>query len=194
MDQKVYHGNISPLDVANCLAANFNHGNLQVRQYGNDPKITIQMVTSNVPNIGGPTALTVIIQRFEDGVVVQLGQQEILGVAASIGTTVFSAIRNPWSLLSRIDDLAQDIESIQLKDQVWRVVDELATTLGSGQELSKRLKRMVCSYCSTANPVGEAHCIGCGAPLGDVQPVTCKNCGYVIRSLENTCPNCGNPV
>jgi hypothetical protein len=194
MDQKVYHGNISPLDVANSLAANFNHGNLQVRQYGKDPKITIQIVTTNVPNSGGPTALTAIVQRFEDGVVVQLGQQEILGVAASIGTTVFSAIRNPWSILSRFDDLAQDIESIQLKDQVWRVLDDLGRTLGSSQELSQRLKRMVCDYCSTANPVGEARCIACGAPLGNVQPVTCKNCGYVIHTRENTCPNCGKPV
>lgn len=194
MDQKVYHGNITPDDIAQSLMARFNRGNLQVRQYGGDPKITLQIVTSNNPDVGGPTALTAIIQRFEDGVTVQLGQQQILGVAASLGTTVFSVLRNPLNIFSHLDDLAQDIESLQLKEDIWKVINDTANTLGANHELSARLQRSVCEYCQTANPLGEARCIACGAPLGGVQPLTCKNCGYVIRSSEGTCPNCGKPL
>ncbi len=64
---------------------------------------------------GGQTALTVAVQTTEDGVIIEIGQQAWLGVAASIGHTALSALRNPFSLLGRLDDLAQDIENIQLK-------------------------------------------------------------------------------
>jgi hypothetical protein len=130
------------------------------------------------------------MEQVDDGVAIQLGEQSWMGVAASLGTSALSALRNPFNLLGRLDDIAQDIESLQLKDKVWDTIQELARTRAAGHELSERLKRMVCDYCNTANPVGEPRCIGCGAPLGDVQPRTCLNCGFVVRSNESTCPNC----
>jgi predicted amidophosphoribosyltransferase len=53
---------------------------------------------------------------------------------------------------------------------------------------------MVCEYCLTANPVGEPSCIACGAPLGEAQPRTCLNCGFVVRMNESICPNCKQPI
>ena len=93
-----------------------------------------------------------------------------------------------------LDDIAQDIESLQLPDEIWQTVEEAAVAAGASLELSDRLRRAVCSYCNTANPVGESACIACGAPLGDVQPRTCLNCGFVVRTGETTCPNCGKPI
>jgi predicted amidophosphoribosyltransferase len=49
---------------------------------------------------------------------------------------------------------------------------------------------MGCEYCDTANPVGQPRCIACGAPLGDVQPRTCDNCGYVAAPDDIACTNC----
>jgi hypothetical protein len=126
-------------------------------------------------------------------VAVQVGQQAWVAVAASLGFSALAALLNPWNLLGRLDDIAQDIESIQLKDEVWQTIDASARALGSGYELSDRLKRVVCEYCQVANPVGEAACIACGAPLGNAQPATCKNCGYVLSKTEKYCPNCGKP-
>jgi len=70
------------------------------------------------------------------------------------------------------------------------VIEETAKTVGATYELSEKLRRLVCDYCNTPNKVGEPTCIACGAPLGDVQPVTCKNCGYVVSKLDKFCPNC----
>ena len=36
----------------------------------------------------------------------------------------------------------------------------------------------------------EGRCIACGAPLGEVQPSTCANCGFVVQKEEKICPNC----
>jgi RNA polymerase subunit RPABC4/transcription elongation factor Spt4 len=143
---------------------------------------------------GGDTTVSVILQKVEDGVAVQLGQQAWLGIAASLGTTALAAIRNPFNLLGRLDDLAQDIQNLQINEQVWLAIDEVARAAGASQELSNRLRRTVCPYCRTANPVGEASCVACGAPLGDVQPHTCPNCGFVVKSSESICPNCKRPL
>jgi RNase P subunit RPR2 len=103
-------------------------------------------------------------------------------------------LRNPWSLIDRLDDIAQDVESIQLSEEIWKVIEASARALGSGFELSNRLRRTVCAFCNVANPVGESNCIACGAPLGEVQPTTCKICGFVSRQNEKVCANCGKPL
>ena len=122
----------------------------------------------------------------------EIGQQAWFGVAASLGTTALSALRNPFALLGRLDDLAQDIENLTLSDRVWQVIASSAQARGASKKLSERLRRMECEYCGTANPVGEPSCIACGAPLGKVQPGTCPNCGFVVKAGEKQCPNCGN--
>ncbi len=190
MDQRVYHGKLTPLDFARSLIAHFNRGNMVVHQLGGGEQIVIQIASAIQATSGGQTALGITLQAHEDGVVVQVGKQAWLGVAASLGYTALAALRNPLSLLQRIDDLAQDIEYIQLTDEVWRVIEETAKTVGATYELSEKLRRLVCDYCNTPNKVGESTCIACGAPLGDVQPVTCKNCGYVVSKLDKFCPNC----
>jgi len=194
MDQRVYHGNIKPEDIARSLIGHFNRGNLHVQSVGSSPSMVVQIATSAQPASGGQTALSINVQSIADGVSIQVGQQAWLGVAASLGISAFAAFRNPFALLSRLDDIAQDIEYIQLTDEVWKVIEDTARTLASTHQLSERLLRIECDYCGTANPVGEANCIACGAPLGSAQPTTCGRCGYVLAHGEKNCPNCGAPI
>jgi hypothetical protein len=194
METRIYHGKITPADLARSLVAYFNRGNLMVQQIGDGSNLAVQIASRAQAASGGQTALSVSLQAVEDGVSVQVGQQAWSGVAASLGFSALAALINPWNLLGRLDDIAQDIESIQLSEEVWKVLDSTSRSLGSGYELSDRLKRIVCEYCQVANPVGEPNCIACGAPLGNVQPETCKNCGFVVSSSEKFCPNCGKAL
>jgi hypothetical protein len=191
MDQRVYHGNITPEDIARSLVGHFNRGNLRVQAVGNSPSMVVQIATAAQPASGGQTALSISLRSIEDGVSVQIGQQAWLGVAANLGMSAIVALRNPFALLSRLDDIAQDIEYIQLSDEVWKVIDDAARSLAASHQLSERLLRIECEYCGTANPVGEPRCIACGAPLGASQPTTCARCGYVVVHGEKICPNCG---
>lgn len=191
MERRIFHGPISPSDVAQALLAEFNRGNLRAQAFGENEKMIVQIGTRQGSTSGGATALTVTLESSEDGVMAEIGQQAWLGVAASLGTTAMWALRNPFSLLGRLDDLAQDIENLQLSERVWQIIDAVARSAGASRALSERLRRVTCDYCGTANPVGEASCIACGAPLGKLQPGTCPRCGFVIRPGETKCPNCG---
>ncbi len=190
MEQRIFHGDFSLDDLADCLLINFNRGNLEVNKFSADDSMIIQIKTRDDRASGGNTALTFIFQKVQDGVAVQASQQAWAGVAASLGFSALAAVRNPLNLLGRIDDIAQDIESLQLQDEAWKVLSANARVLGSGYELSARLHRVMCKYCQTANEAGAPSCIACGAPLGNAQPATCKNCGYVVLSTEAVCPNC----
>jgi len=194
MKKKIFHGEIHPRSIAETLIAEFNHGNLQARHSKTPNGRIVQISTRDYGHSGGKTGLTVSIQKVPDGVSVELGDQSMFGVAASLGTTALAAVRNPFNLLGRLDDIAQDIESLQLDDKVWDVVERVAAATGASLELSERLRRSVCEFCDTANAVGDPSCIACGAPLGNVQPLTCQHCGFVIRRSETICPDCKKPL
>src|SRR5512139_28926 len=180
MERRVFHGSITPADVAQALLAEFNRGNLRAQAMGESDKMLVQIATRPGAPSGGETALTITVQACDDGVIAEIGQQAWLGVAASLGTSALWALRNPFNLLGRLDDIAQDIENLQLSERVWQVIGMSAQAAGASAALSERLRRVVCDYCGTANPVGEPACIACGAPLGKAQPRTCPQCGFVI--------------
>jgi len=191
MERRIFHGNITPTDVAQALLAEFDRGNLHTQLLGESNNLTVQVATQPFATSGGQTGLAINIQEVEDGVMVQVGSQQMLGVAASLGKTAISVLSNPLNILGRLDDIAQDVQSLQLVENIWKVIGEVVRTTGASHQLSERLSRLVCVYCATANPVGEPNCIACGAPLGKEQPFTCLKCGFVVRRDEERCPNCG---
>jgi hypothetical protein len=194
MDKRIYHGNITPDDVAQALEAEFNQGNTRTQRFGENSNQTIQIASSQWAHSGGKTALAVNIQKVEDGIMVLVGEQQWLGLAASLGQTAIATLMNPLSLLGRLDDIAQDVSNLQLVEKVWQTVVGVVNASGASLQLSERLARVTCEYCGIANPVGESSCLACGAPLGKAQPKTCSNCGYVLLRDERFCPNCGHPV
>ncbi|MDY0125780.1 MAG: hypothetical protein RBS09_06250, partial [Anaerolineaceae bacterium] len=123
MSTRIYHGDIDPRQIANNLIATFHRGNYQVQQIGDKDNLAVQIATRLNRRSGGQTAMTATISRVADGISISLGQQSWLGLAASLGFSALSAVRNPLSLLNRLDDIVQDVESITLEDQIWQVID-----------------------------------------------------------------------
>ncbi|HLC03706.1 MAG TPA: zinc ribbon domain-containing protein [Anaerolineales bacterium] len=191
MEIRTFHGSITPADLALPLSAEFDQGNLRSQVLGDGKKMVVQIATPGLPASGGHTTVSVELTQVEDGVLARVGQQEWLGVAASIGKTALMALRNPLSLISRLDDLAQDVGSIQLIDRIWDTIGRAAQSHGASHEISERLRRVVCPYCLTANHVGAPSCIACGAPMGPSQPVACGRCGFVTSPDTRICPSCG---
>jgi hypothetical protein len=194
MEQRIFHGELSPADIAEALVAYFNRGNLRTQVVGEKSMLRVQIATRPGAASGGQTALTVQIQSVEDGVMVSVGEQAWLGVAADMGQTVIATLMNPWNLVGRLDDIAQNIENMQMVETVWQVVGKAAQAAGASTQISERLQRLSCEFCNTANPVGQGNCIACGAPLGNLQPHTCLTCGFVVLRAERVCPGCSKPI
>ena len=192
--QRTFHGPIQPDDLGRALIAEFDQGNLTTKQIGRGDHRVVQIASRIIPASGGRTAITVHLSKVEDGVLVSIGQQAWMGIVASLGITTLAALRNPLSLIARLDDLAEYIASLQLTERVWDTLERTADNLGASYEISERLRRLVCEYCYTANPMGEPHCVACGAPLGHVQPKTCHECGFVVEARMLTCPQCDSPL
>ncbi|HSN93879.1 MAG TPA: zinc ribbon domain-containing protein [Anaerolineaceae bacterium] len=194
MNLRIYHGEVTPEAFARALFARYNAGNYQVKAYGNESNLDLQILTRPGREAGGEAGLTVNLSQVVDGVSVRVGKPRLLGLAANLGRTALDAFRNPLSLLGNLDDIAQDVESAQLEEAVWSVIDKVARQNNAGEALSERLNSVKCPYCLTANKIGEGNCQACGAPLGDIQPTTCRRCGYVLYTHEKICPNCGTPT
>ncbi|KPL84546.1 hypothetical protein SE15_05560 [Thermanaerothrix daxensis] len=194
MEQRIYYGPITPEDLANALTARFNRGGFRVTQIGSGPKIALQICTREDISSGGKTAVGISLQRTPKGLIVQVGEQALWNVAASLGVTMLSLLRNPWQLLDRMDDLAQDIESLQLTREIWETIDATARLYGAGERISQALGRLVCEYCRTPNTPDHSHCVACGAPLpGTFSPV-CPNCGATLPAHANRCSQCGTQL
>lgn len=189
--QRTYHGDISPDEMADVLVAAFNQGNMQAQQVGAGDKVMVQIATRQHAQSGGKAALSVTVQKIEDGVSVALGQHEWLGAAASLGETALAAFMNPLNLLGRLDDIAQDVTSLTLTDKVWEAVEKFAQAAKVTKTISERLQSVICPYCNTANKVGAGACENCGGPLGNAQPVSCPKCGNVMPPQSKFCANCG---
>ncbi len=194
MEQRIYHGEVNPEVLTRAVLAEFDQAGYQVQTLGDPDHTVIQIASTGGMHLGGQTSITVHLIEVEDGVLVRLGQQAWFGVAASLGMTALAALRNPFSLIGRLDDLAQDLTSIQLTDRIWACIERTAESLGASHEISEALRRLTCAYCGSANPVGGPTCVACGAPLGAAQPVACRKCGFVVPAGEARCPKCGTPL
>ncbi len=190
-EKRTYHGPITPDDLTEALIAAFHQGNLRASKVGHGDNLVVQIASSAMPASGGRTALSINLTSVTDGVMVQIGEQEWLAIAASLGKTALSTLLNPINLIGRLDDIAQDIASLQLKEQILETIDRTANSLRASHLLSEKLRRLTCPYCLAANPVGEPSCIACGAPLRPSQPVACPRCGFIAEAGMSHCPECG---
>lgn len=194
MTERTYHGDVVPADMAQALMAAFNQGNLRCQQIGQGDRVMVQIATRDNARSGGKAALSVTIQKVEDGITVALGQHEWLGVAASLGQTALSTLMNPWNIIHRLDDIAQDLTSLTLQDRVWQAVESYAQAVRATKLISGRLATLTCPYCQTANKVAAPNCESCGAPLGQSQPIACPRCGNVMPAGSDRCSSCGTAL
>jgi hypothetical protein len=67
MEQRTFHGNIAPADLAQALVARFSAGDFQVRQLGRGDNLIVQVATPALRRSGGPTAITIHLSQVEDG-------------------------------------------------------------------------------------------------------------------------------
>ena len=166
MDQKTYHGEIDPQELADVLVSRFDQGDLAARKTGRPDRVVVQISTRAHRRRDDPhTSLAVTIAKAEDGVTVSVGEQQVLGVAADLVQTGIGALFNPLSLIGEIDDIVRDVSKLTLPQQVWEVIEEYCRSVGAGLGL---------------------------AP--DKLLVTCPKCGQILEHDAKFCTRCGTRI
>ncbi len=191
-EQRAYHGDIRPRDLARALVLRFNGGETKAHWLEGEGGRAMVQVQSRRVEPGDPTtAVTVHIAPTKTGVVVSVGEQKIMGVAADMARAGVQAWINPLRLLGELDDIARNVRWLGLRSEIWKAVDEYCRAQGSVQGAATILTHVVCPYCGTPNDIGEANCRACGAPLADAQPIVCGRCGFLNEPHAQRCVNCG---
>jgi hypothetical protein len=195
MDQKTYHGEIDPQELADMLVSHFDQGDLTAQKTGRTDRVVVQISTGRHRRRGDPqTSLTVTIAKVEDGVTVTVGEQQVLGIAADLVQTGIGALLNPMSLIGEIDDVVRNVSKLNLPDQVWEAIEEYCRSVGAGLGLAPEKVLVSCPFCGVGNPIGVGKCPSCGGSLADVQPITCPKCGQILEHDAKFCTRCGTQI
>jgi hypothetical protein len=190
MEARTYHGKVTPRDLADVLVSRFTTDDLSATAIGEGDRIIVNISSAGYQ--GGRTALAVGLSPASGGVLVTVGDHNLLGVAADLMQTGLGALRNPFVLIGELDDVARNVEKLNLPAQVWEAVDHYCQSVGAG--LTAEPTSVTCPYCGVLSPIGAGSCAACGAPLGRSQPVTCPKCGKLLPADLDYCTRCGSPL
>jgi hypothetical protein len=145
MDQRVYHGDVAPGDLADYLVQQFDpRENLQAQKIGEGDSLLVQIGRGDQPK-DLRDAVSVAITRAPDGapgIVVTLGQQQWLSptmatYAASMG--LISVLVTPWALFALLWPLSQVIGSRTLPGEIWDAIDVYLASRGATRGEERQL-------------------------------------------------------
>ena len=192
VEQRAYHGEINPEDLARTLVLRFNEGETRAHAIKGEAGRAVIQIQNRRVEYGDPnTAVTVQVSPTKTGITVTVSEQKLLGVAADMAKSGVKAWLNPLNLLGELDDIARNVRWMGLRTEIWKAVDEYCQSQGSGRGAAGLLLNIVCPYCGTPNDVGTKTCVACKAPLAEAQPIVCGKCGFLNQPEATLCVNCG---
>lgn len=162
-ESRTYHWPARAEDVARALLSKLNDGHLrsEARQVG--PGQIAVTIFSVEDDRGGQLrrVLSLTLIEREKTVQVTMDDLNVTGSAGDLLGAGLRAARNPLALIGRIDEIAEDIETLQTPKKVWEIIE--AYVANAQEPVDESV--VVCPYCRTASPRGTLACPACGASL-----------------------------
>lgn len=167
-EQRTYHWPATADGIAQTLVSTFSEGHLHTRAYKNaDNQIVVQIETVESDRGGKRrAALTVQIAEQNKMVSVTFDDHNVTGATGDLLRVGLRAARNPLTALGRLDDINDDLATLQLPKAVWEAVESYVANAVEPQPEGI----VICRFCDTSVPVGILTCPACGASLGSQQP------------------------
>jgi hypothetical protein len=137
VEQRIYHGTVTPEGLADYLVQRFDpQQNLQAQKLGQGDSLAVQIGRGDVPE-ELRNAVTVGITRATDaeqGVTVTMGQQlwitpKIATHAAMIG--LVGLLITPWALFGLLWPVSELIGGQALPGDIWSAVETYALSQGA---------------------------------------------------------------
>lgn len=192
MQRRTYRGPITARGLAQALVTRFNTGHLIAQAGGDEDHVVVQIAARERSWLGqARAALTISIVQHEDAVEVALGEHQWLGPAAELLQAGLRGWFRPMTLLGELADIAEDVNTLQLPEQVWTAVDHYVESVGARLGLAEEDRMVACPFCGVGNPVGVGQCSACGGSLASAQPRACPACGKLMPPSASFCSRCG---
>jgi hypothetical protein len=137
MEQRIYHGNVSPEGLADFLVQRYDpQDDLQAQKIGQGDSLVVQIGHGDLPE-KIKHAVTVGITRAidtEQGVVVTMGQQQwitphMAAYAAMMG--LISVLVTPWALFALLWPVSELIGSRTLPGDIWNAIETYVLSQGA---------------------------------------------------------------
>ncbi len=146
MQQRVYHGTVSPDQLADYLVQLYDpQKNMQAQRIGEGDSLIVQIAMSDVPeNKRG--ALTVAIVRAmdaESGVMITMGEQQWLtpqNMAYGAMMAAISVLVTPWALFGLIWPVSQILETRMLPNDVWNTIETFMIGQGARRSQTQEIQ------------------------------------------------------
>lgn len=145
MEQRTYHGTITPDQLADYLVQLYDpQKNMQAQKIGQGDSLIVQIAMSDEPeNKRG--ALTIAIVRATDaesGVMVTMGEQQWLtpnNMAYAAMMAAISVLITPWALFGLIWPVSQIMATRMLPNDVWNTIDTYMVGQGAQRSYTQQL-------------------------------------------------------
>lgn len=188
-NQRMFHGGIRAVALADQLAARFNERNRRVKIERHDASAVVQIGSQH------GTPITAHIADIKGGVMVTLGRErDWLETSGDVSELVFkqAASGNPLALFSLVPDVLKEMQKENLAPQIWDAINDLCAlsrSLAGEKNAPKNPK--VCPFCNTVNDPELEKCSSCGGALPADLPRACPKCGRGHTSDALFCQACG---
>jgi len=188
MQQRMFHGTIHAIPLADQIAARF-----QDRQ---DRVMIERHAGSALIQIGSKhgTPVTVNISDSEGGVLVTMSRsKDWLDRMGDAGEMIDRATSGSFlSMLAMIPDVIGELREENIVPQIWDAINDIcALSRALAGENDAPRNPIICHYCQLPNAAGSAECISCGAPLPVDLPRVCPKCARAHSSDALFCQACG---
>ncbi len=186
-NQRMFHGGIHSIALADQLSARFND-----RQHRVSTQIQGDTALVQVGSKHG-TPVTVHIVDTEGGVLVTMSRdRNWLDRVADSSELIERAASSPLSLLALVPDVLGEMKQENLAPLIWNAINDLCALTRSlaGEEKSPHNPK-ICLFCGVSNDPDQAVCVACGAALPTDLPRICPKCGRGHTSEALFCQACG---
>ncbi|WP_069804115.1 zinc ribbon domain-containing protein [Thermogemmatispora onikobensis] len=207
MEQRIYHGTLSPDGLADYLVQTFGQNysylgwggstlNTIAQKIGQGDHVLVQIAQARPWSGRLRTALGVSISRVPDGISVSVGQSNWL--EGSLPGMLWGALFFPPLV---IFPLIRSIGAFSFYQDVWQAIETYCTQAQATRISTSTLHGLYCARCGALNDEAAQHCHLCGAALaaspastaGAPELVTCASCHERVVAAR-FCGNCGAPL
>lgn len=196
MEQRVYHGQVTPEGVAQMLLETWDRDQTIAQGFGEAQRVIVQIGQREAGWFSDEPrqALTLDIEAIEGGVQVTMGQQQWYkdeGGQIFVGGLIGFL---PFFFTFPLGRLFGDEPSLDqgLVGQIWQSIDRYAGQFSAATGATQRLQTVPCPECGVSNPQNAQRCSACGSTL--TAPETCPRCAHLNPAGARFCNRCGTEL